>query len=75
MVKKPLRAKEPDLSAFVQKEVEDQTKLKREETPNNQEVHFGSSCCGSVETNLPSIHEHAGWSSGLAQWVKDLALL
>ena len=30
-----------------------------------------SSHCGSVEANLTSIHEDAG----LAQWVKDAALL
>ena len=35
---------------------------------------FRSSCCGAVEVNLTRNHEVAGLISGLAQWVKDLAL-
>ena len=32
----------------------------------------GSSCCGAVETNPPSIHEEAGLIPALDQWVGDL---
>ena len=32
---------------------------------------FGSSCPGSTETNLTSIHEDAGSIPDLAQWVKN----
>ena len=34
----------------------------------------GSSCHGSVVTNLTSVHEDADLIPGLAQWVKDPAL-
>ena len=34
----------------------------------------GSPYCGSLETNLTSIHEDVGLIPGLVQWVKDLAL-
>ena len=37
-------------------------------------MQIRSSHSGSVETNLTSIHEDAGWIPGLTQWVGDLAL-
>ena len=33
-----------------------------------------SSCCGSMVTNLTSIHEDAGLIPGSTQWVKDPSL-
>ena len=36
---------------------------------------WGSSHCGSAETNLTSIHKDACLIPGLTQWVKDLTLL
>ena len=38
-------------------------------------LEMGSSHCGAVETNLTRNHEVAGLIPGLAQWVKDPALL
>ena len=41
----------------------------------SQRAHGRSSRCGAAETNPTRNCEVSGWIPGLAQWVKDLALL
>ena len=41
---------------------------------NNAKEYIGSSLCGSAVMNPTRIHEDAGSTPGLAQWVKDLVL-
>ena len=52
--------------------------LEREGKQYKQAVHrigtLGSSHCGSMETNLTSVHEDAGTIPGPTQWVEDPAL-
>ena len=35
-----------------------------------KKMSTGSSPCGSAETNMTSIHEEAGSSPGLTQWIE-----
>ena len=48
---------------------------KKKKKTENKEQKTKSSHCGSAEMNPSSIHEDVGWSPGLTEWVKDLALL
>ena len=43
-------------------------------TINEATEIFRSSHCGSVVTNLTGVHEDAGSSPGVTEWVKDQAL-
>ena len=50
-------------------------KKKKKKKKKLKSRSFGNYHCGSAIMNPTSIHEYAGSIPGLAQWVKDLALL
>ena len=45
-----------------------------EVSQKEKDKYQGSSCYGSVETNLTNIHEASGSVPGLSQWVGDPTL-
>ena len=42
--------------------------------PASRTLETWSSCCGTAETNLTSIHEDSDLIPGLTLWIRDLAL-